>query len=148
MLMTIFLSILNRFKNFFHFGKFAVKWISEIPPHLAYVATLPSETLMSAKQAINDKLQDSVATYLRCGGCVNNQIKNALVRLANTQLKDGESARSNHVVACNFVKYSTILIFFTDILSNKPFLIWSGGAHKHPWRVRAEPGRQTYFGAF
>ena len=97
---------------------------------------------------INYKLQDSVATYLRCGGGVNNQIKNALVRLANTLLKDGESARSNHVLACNFVKYSTILIYFTDILSNKPFLIWSGGAHKHPWRVRVEPGRQTYFGAF
>ena len=29
---------------------------------------------MSAKQAINDKLQGSVATYLRCGGVVN-QIK-------------------------------------------------------------------------
>ena len=32
-------------------------------------------TLMSAKQAINDELQGSVATYLRCGGVVNNQIK-------------------------------------------------------------------------
>ena len=30
---------------------------------------------MSAKQAINDKLQCSVATYLKCGGIVNNQIK-------------------------------------------------------------------------
>jgi len=30
---------------------------------------------MSAKQAINDKLQGSVVTYLRCGGVVNNQIK-------------------------------------------------------------------------
>jgi len=30
---------------------------------------------MSAKQAINDKLQGSVAAYLRCGGVVNNQIK-------------------------------------------------------------------------
>jgi len=47
-------------------------------PHLAYVATLPCETLMSAKQAINDKLQGSVATYLRCGGVVNNQIKKGL----------------------------------------------------------------------
>jgi len=28
---------------------------------------------MSAKQAINDKFQSSVATYLRCGGIVNNQ---------------------------------------------------------------------------
>jgi len=34
---------------------------------------------MSAKQAINDKLQGSVATYLRCGGVVNNQIKKRLL---------------------------------------------------------------------
>jgi len=37
------------------------------------------ETLTSAKQAINDKLQGSVATYLRCGGVVNNQIKKGLL---------------------------------------------------------------------
>jgi len=37
------------------------------------------ETLMSAKQALNDKLQCSVATYLRCGGVVNNQIKKGLL---------------------------------------------------------------------
>ena len=49
-------------------GKFVVKWILKIPPHLAYVATLPRETLMLTKHAINDKLQGSVATYLRCGG--------------------------------------------------------------------------------
>ena len=36
-------------------------------------------TLMSAKQAINDKLQGSVATYLTCGGVVNNQIKKGLL---------------------------------------------------------------------
>jgi len=34
---------------------------------------------MSAKQAISGKLQDSVATYLRCGGVVNNQIKKGFV---------------------------------------------------------------------
>jgi len=34
---------------------------------------------MSTKQAINDKLQGSVATYLRCGGVVNNQIKKGFV---------------------------------------------------------------------
>jgi len=28
-------------------------------------------------------------------------------------------------LACNFAKYSPILLFFTDRLSNKPFLIWS-----------------------
>jgi len=35
--------------------------------HLAYVATLPCETLLSAKHAINGKLQGSVAAHLRCG---------------------------------------------------------------------------------
>ena len=34
---------------------------------------------MSAKQAINDKLQGSVATYLRCGGIIDNQIKKGLL---------------------------------------------------------------------
>ena len=89
---------------------------------------------MSAKQAINDKLRGSVATYLRCGGVFNNQIKrfiaesvsdrcffksvniwqsytqerDCLVHLASTLLKDGESARDNHVLACNFAKYSPI----------------------------------------
>ena len=81
---------------------------------------------MSAKQAINDKLQGSVATYFRCSGVVNNQIKKGLllsvwvkiflnsvtiwqsykqergclthfVWLANTLLKDEESARDNNV---------------------------------------------------
>ena len=55
-------------------SKFAVKWILNIPSHLAHVATLPCETLMS-KLVISDKLQGSVAAYLRCGGVVNNQIK-------------------------------------------------------------------------
>ena len=76
-LVNTILSILNRFNKFFterFLGKFAVKWMSKVPPHLAYVATLPCETLISAKQAINDKLHGSVATYLRCGWVVNNQI--------------------------------------------------------------------------
>jgi len=42
----------------------------KIPPHLAYVATLPCKTLMLAEEAINDKLRGSVATYLRYGGLV------------------------------------------------------------------------------
>jgi len=80
--MTIILSILNRFKNIFQrkfLGKYAVKSMSNIPSHLVHAATLPCETLISAKQAINDKLQGSVATSLRCGGVVNNQIKKGLL---------------------------------------------------------------------
>ena len=34
---------------------------------------------MSAEQTNNDKLQGSVATYLRCGVVVNNQIKKSLL---------------------------------------------------------------------
>jgi len=45
-------------------------------------------------------------------------------RLASTLLKDEGSARVNHVLACNFAKYSPILILiFAHRLSNKPFLI-------------------------
>ena len=34
---------------------------------------------MSAKKATNDKLQGSVAAYLRCGEGVKNQIKKGLL---------------------------------------------------------------------
>ena len=64
--MTIILSNLNRLKISFTgkcLGKFVVKWLLKLPPNLAYVATLPCETLMSAKQAINDTLQNRVAIY-------------------------------------------------------------------------------------
>jgi len=67
------------FFNVRFLGKFAVKCILKILLYLAYVATLLRETLMSAKQAVNDKLQSSVATHLRCGGFFNNQIKNGLL---------------------------------------------------------------------
>ena len=80
--MTIILSNLNRFQKKFtgrFLGKFAVKWTLKVPSHLGYVATLLCEILMSAKQAINNKLQISVATYLRCRGVVNNQIKKGLL---------------------------------------------------------------------
>ena len=80
--MTIILSNLNRFKKNLikrFLGKFAIKRILKILLHLAYVATLPCETLMSAEQAINNKLQGSVGTYFRCGGVVNNQIKKGLL---------------------------------------------------------------------
>jgi len=55
--MTIILSNLNQlFKNLLKnsLGKFAVECMLKLPPHLAYVATLPCETLMLAKQTIND----------------------------------------------------------------------------------------------
>ena len=49
-----------------------------------------------------------------------------LARMANTLLLDEESARDNHVFACNFAKINIHLFKkkFTLRLSNKPFLIW------------------------
>jgi len=45
--------------------------------------------------------------------------------LANTLIRDEESARDNHVLSCNFAKYSPILnIFFNYRVRDKPFLIW------------------------
>jgi len=76
---------------------------SKIPPHLAHVATLPCETLMSAKQAINDKLQGSVA--LRCGWVVNNQIKEGLllslrVNFFKSVNMCGKVTNKNVIVSC------------------------------------------------
>ena len=89
---------------------------------------------------MDDKSQSSVATYSRCGEVFNNQIKKGLLLslwviffksvniwqsykqergclvhfalLANTLLKDEESARGNHVLTRKSAKYSPILIFF------------------------------------
>jgi len=53
-LMAIILSNLNRFTFFTErfLGKFAVKWLLKIPRHLAYVATLLFETLMSENKRL------------------------------------------------------------------------------------------------
>jgi len=49
--------------------------INPTAPCIGYIATLPCKTLTPAKQAINDKSQGSVATYLRCGEVVNNELR-------------------------------------------------------------------------
>jgi len=95
-LTTIILSNVNRFKKIVtgrFLGKFAVKWVLKIPPHLACVAALPCETLTSVKQAIMDKLQ--------------------ILRLLAVWWPGVQSARDNHILACNFAKYSPILKMFS-----------------------------------
>jgi len=74
------LSNLNRFKKNITgrcLGKFAVKRVLKIPSHLAHVAALPCETVMSAKQAINEQIQGSVAN--------NKQIKKGLLLSARVK---------------------------------------------------------------
>ena len=50
-----------------------------------------------------------LASYKQDRGCLMH-----FARLANTLLKYEESARDNHVLACNFAKYSPILICHRD----------------------------------
>ena len=69
--------------------------------------TLPCETLMSAKQAVNDKLQGSVATYLRCGKDANIQINSGLllslsVNFLNRQIFDKVTGK-NVIALCTFI---------------------------------------------
>ena len=67
-LMAIILSNLKRFPKFLHWNIPRQIWLNWLLEILAYVATLPCETLVSEKIAINDTLQGSVATYLRFFG--------------------------------------------------------------------------------
>jgi len=72
-----------------------------------YVATLPCETLSSAKQAINNKLQGIVATYLKCGVVVNNQIKKGLlpslwVKFFLNRWTFGKVTTKTVIVSCTF----------------------------------------------
>ena len=81
--MAIILSNLNRFKKKItgiFFNKFVVNWLLKNPPLLAYVATLPCETLMSENKrlTINYKSEKSYV-YLGCDGFLNNQIKKGLL---------------------------------------------------------------------
>ena len=105
---------------------------------------------MLAEQAINDELQGSVPGYLRCGGVVNNQIKNycwvwvkffsigkylaelqartwlsrALVHLANTLLKDGKVHETITFLLVTLQNIHHFKKCFTHRFSNKPFLTW------------------------
>jgi len=107
---------------------------------------------MSAKQAINDKLRGSVATYLRCGGVANNQIKKGLlltlrvkkIKSVNIWQKLQARAWLSHALCApgqhtakrrrKFTKQSrpclqlcqvyTDLKKITDRLNNKPCLTW------------------------
>jgi len=108
---------------------------------------------MSAREAINDKLQGSAATRLRCREVVNNQIKKGLllsvwVKFFNNRWTSGKVTSKSMVVSCTLHAWPThcyktkkvhetitfLLVtlpnvhqfknFVTHRLSSKPFLIW------------------------
>ena len=78
-LIAIILSYVNRFQKKISLKDSLVNVqlnaYKKIPQHLAYIAALPCKTLTSAKQAHNDKLQGSVAAYLRCGGLLITKLR-------------------------------------------------------------------------
>ena len=57
---------------------------------------------MSAKQAINDKLQGNVAEYLKCRGVVNNQIGKVYCWVSVNFFKSvfGKVTSKNFIVSC------------------------------------------------
>ena len=57
---------------------------------------------MSATQAINNKLQGSVATYWQCGGVVNNKIKKGLLLSLRVKkkLKSVNNVSQSSVATC------------------------------------------------
>jgi len=129
--------------------------------------SVPCETLMSDKQAINDKLQGSVATYLRCGGVVNYRIKTGLLlslsvkkiklmniwrsykqecgclvhflRLLAVWWPGAQSALDNYLLACNFAKYLPNLKQITYRLKNKHFLLWLLTTQRHLKYAATQP---------
>jgi len=86
-------------------------------PCSLYVATLPCETLMSAKQANNDKC--SVTTYLRCGRVVNNQIrKGSLLSLSVDFLKSlntWQSYKQKRGCLMHFARLANTLLIYQEI---------------------------------
>ena len=63
---------------------------------------------------------NSRRSYKQERGCLTH-----FARLGNTLLNDEESARDNHVFACNFAKYSPILKYFS--LTEKATYARGGG---------------------
>ena len=69
---------LNRFTKFIavrFLSKFAGNWLLKLQPLLTYIATLFCEITNVRKQAISDKLQGSVATYLGSVGLLISELR-------------------------------------------------------------------------
>jgi len=89
---------------------------------------------MSAKQAINDKLQGSVATYLRCGGIVNKQIKKGLllsqwVKTFSKSVNIWQRYRQERDCLMRFARLANALL--KDGRMNRRFCIQKGGSQEH-----------------
>ena len=147
--MDIILSNLNQFNKFFPLEDSLANLHQTINPTTPCICCHTTLWQINVrKKAIKDKLQGSVATYLRCDKVVNNQIKKgSLLGLSvKTSLKSANNRQSykqergclvhflllavwwsgaqtaweNNLLACDFVKYSLTFNFFslTDLAIN------------------------------
>ena len=111
-LVAIISSNHNRFSYFFtagFFGKLAVSRLLKIRPLLACCHTA-LWNINVTKQAINDELQGSVATYVKCGGVVNNQIKKCLLLSLSVIFKSvniSQSYKQGRGCFVHFVRLAT-----------------------------------------
>jgi len=79
---------------------------------------------MSAKQAINDKLQDSVAAYLRRGGVVNNQIKKGLLlSLLSLRIKKLKSVNIWQKLQAKTWLSRALSSSFSSVLARRAFYV-------------------------
>ena len=72
-LVTIILSVLTDSRIFFtgrFLGKFAVKWISKIPPRLAFVATLPCDLSLMACFAVMSEVRHNSSNSFSSVSCL------------------------------------------------------------------------------
>jgi len=110
--MATILSNLNRFTFFFTgrlLGKFAVNWLLKIPPLVKMWWVVNNQIKKGSLPSLSVKNLKSVnswRSYKKERRCLVH-----FVRLATTPNGE-ESARDNHVLACNFAKYSLILKSF------------------------------------
>jgi len=91
-------------------------WVSQVGPIRRGVCQILLPVVESLNIPINNRLQGSVATHLRCGEFLNNKLRKVYccykqerdwlvhsAHLANTLQEDEESTRDNHVLACSFL---------------------------------------------
>jgi len=144
--MAITLSNLNRCSIFFHWKipwQICSKVVIKNPTTSCICCHTTLWNINVRKQEIDDKLQGSVATYLRCGGVVNKSIAESVSEFFKNRwigLFDKFTSK-NVVVSCTFLQCAgqvrivhettTFLLvtlpnihrfFFTGKVNNKPFL--------------------------
>ena len=101
------------------------------------------------KQEINDKLEGSVAAYLRCDGVVNNRIKNGLLLSLPAKKIKLVNIRQSYKQNCGYLVHFLPLLAVhwpgsqSDRLGNKPFTDWQVENKSSAGRVMGGGGKKA-----